>query len=87
MAQKKITLVSKQTLMKACKSIYACKTIFNDDGSIIEAGDGWTKKTVFNDDGSITETYEYLDPESGTNKTVTKTTAFNNDGTIASTIS
>lgn len=51
------------------------KTKFNDDGSILESGDGWTKKTVFNADESIDETFTSTNKD-GTTKTVVKHTTF-----------
>ena len=51
------------------------RTKFNDDGSILESGDGWTKKTVFNADESIDETFTSTNKD-GTTKTVVKHTTF-----------
>lgn len=64
--------------------MYACTTVFNEDGSITETGDGWEKQTVFNADGSITESY--TSEENGETKTITKLTTFNADGSITATL-
>lgn len=64
--------------------MYACTTVFNDDGSITETGDGWSRHSVFNEDGSITETY--TTEENGEIKTITKLTTFNADGSITASL-
>lgn len=66
--------------------MYASHTVFNADGSITEAGDGWTLVATFNADGSITEVYTAVDSETGETTVITKTTTFNEDGSITESI-
>ena len=53
------------------------RTVFNDDGSIVETNaEGHTTKTVFDQDGSITITFTG-------EKTISKRITFNSDGSVS----
>lgn len=56
-------------------------TTFEEDGSVLETGEGWTKTTIFNDDGTIDEIMSTTNAD-GSIQTSVKRTNFESDDSI-----
>lgn len=56
-------------------------TTFEEDGSVLETGEGWTKTTIFNDDGTIDEIMSTTNSD-GSIQTSVKRTTFESDDSI-----
>lgn len=79
-AERSGTPINRKNMM-AVQGFASQNTVFNDDGSIVQANsDGQTLTTTFNADGSITEVFIG-------EKTITKITRFNEDGSISEVVS